>query len=29
MSESAGAKMGLEIRDGKIAKVGSTKRKAT
>ncbi|HHU17248.1 MAG TPA: hypothetical protein GXZ70_03355 [Clostridiales bacterium] len=26
MSESAGAKMGLEIRDGKIAKVGSTKR---
>jgi choline trimethylamine-lyase len=26
MTESAGAKMGLEIRDGKIAKVGSTKR---
>ncbi len=26
MSESAGAKLGLEIRDGKIAKVGSTKR---
>lgn len=26
MSESTGAKLGLEIRDGKIAKVGSTKR---
>ncbi|MGI6751405.1 MAG: pyruvate formate lyase family protein [Anaerovoracaceae bacterium] len=26
MSESSGAKLGLEIRDGKIAKVGSTKR---
>lgn len=26
MSESVGAKLGLEIRDGKIAKVGSTKR---
>ncbi len=26
MTETAGAKMGLQIRDGKVAKVGSTKR---